>query len=106
MGNSFYNYAYYSSWLAAGIGFAWLLFLIRWRLSGEQHLTACVLYWAVTLALLSFVEDWREQKEWESFVTRHRCKIVEQWGGTPINGEYGKTAYHCADNFIYWRELK
>ncbi|PSJ81191.1 hypothetical protein [Neisseria iguanae] len=101
-----YDYCYYASWLVTAIGFSWLLLFIHRRLFDEQYFIACLLYWAVALSLLSFVEDWREQKEWESFVTRHRCKIVEQWGGTPINGEYGKTAYHCADNFIYWRELK
>lgn len=106
MGNSFYDYVYYGSWLVAGFGFIWLIFLIRWSLPDEHHLTACMLYGAVTLALLDFVGDWKEQKEWESFIARNRCLIIEQWGGVggkPINGQYGKKAYHCADNFIYWR---
>lgn len=101
-----YDYYYYASWLAAGIGFVLLLCFIRFRLFGEQYFIACLLYWAVVFSLLSFMVRWREQEEWESFVTQHRCRVVGKWDGAPINGEYGKIPYHCADNFIYWREFK
>lgn len=98
-----YQQLYYFAIFTAVLGFLVFLFFTRDSLWELEHLSACFLYWAVALALLSLFEDWKETEQWDDFSVQHRCKITDTWKGDPIVGEYGKTAHLCDNGFIYWR---
>ncbi|WP_107689149.1 hypothetical protein [Neisseria wadsworthii] len=99
----FYDWVYFSSYLVALILFLAFNFYIHDRLCGESKFIANTVFLSVALVVIVVLDGWHGEKEWEVFRQRNRCQVVDKASGSPLNGEYGKTAYLCSNNFIYWR---
>lgn len=98
-----HDWVYFSSYVVALVLFLAFNFYIDGRLAGEPRFIVTAVFLLVVFVSIFALHEWREKQEWEAFVLKYECRVVESAVGYPLNGEYGKTAYQCNNNFIYWR---
>lgn len=100
---AFYDLIYYASYAAAPVAFAVFSRCIRYRLVGGKKFLAYIVFCSLLFSSMAIIHVWHGEKRWETFKQQYRCKIIDKADGYPLNAEYGKTAYRCSNNFIYWR---
>ena len=99
----FYDFVYYSSYAAALVAFSVFSFYIRYWLAGGKKFLAYIVFCSFLFCRIAVIHVWHGDKQWAAFKQQYHCKVMDKADGYPLNAEYGKTAYRCSNNFIYWR---
>lgn len=99
----FHDWVYFSSYVVALALFLIFNSYIDDRLAGESRLVATTVFLTIISLVIFALHEWHDEKEWEVFRQRNRCEVMDKKIDFPLNGEYGKTAYLCSNNFVYWR---
>ena len=64
---------------------------------------AYIVFCSFLFSNIAIIHVWHGDKQWAAFKQQYHCKVMDKADGYPLNAEYGKTAYRCSNNFIYWR---